>query len=132
MKQDEKFAAYAKRLIRQLDPMPELPRDELWERIDQIRRFQRPASSPHSAFRWMRWAGALAAMLVLGIGIGRFSAGGGGLEVTPSLTNEAGVIDSQVGEDAGLPYRVVAVEYLDAAAALLTALPEDARGGRTE
>jgi hypothetical protein len=132
MKRDERFAAHAKRLIKQLDPVPDPPRDELWERIDQIRRFRRPTSAPAGPSRWMRWVGALAAMLVLGIGIGRFSAGGAGSEVAPSLTNEAGVIDSQGGEDAGLPYRVVAVEYLDAAAALLTALPEDARGGRTE
>jgi hypothetical protein len=132
MKEDEEFAAYAKRLIKQVDPVPEPPRDEMWARIDQVRRFQRPASSKPGASRWLRWAGPLAAMLVLGIGVGRFSARVGSRELGPSLAGET-MATSALGSDvAGLPYRVVAVEYLDDAAALLASLPEDARGGRTE
>lgn len=46
----------------------EPPVDLMWARIQERRRARRRAP------RWMAWSGAVAAVLVLGIGIGRFSA----------------------------------------------------------
>ncbi len=124
MKDEDKFVAHLRQLIRELDPPPDAPRETMWAAIDQERRIIRPAPAhgPRLA-RWTRWGGALAAMLVLGIGIGRFS----GTRVTP-----VGSTAAEEAADSSLPYQMVAVRHLDAAEELLAALPGGARRGRAE
>ena len=63
---------------------PAAPRDEMWAMIQRRRAETRTAPAPDDrpALRLrqrrpeLRWAAAIAAVLILGIGIGRFTAGG--------------------------------------------------------
>lgn len=61
------------------NPPPATPRDEIWARIDAARRgpsgrvipFPSPSSRPST--RWLRYATGIAALVAIGIGIGRFA-----------------------------------------------------------
>ena len=55
-----------------LDEVPPVPRDEMWARIEEARRFRRPRDHGRRT-QWIIMATALAAMLVLGIALGRVS-----------------------------------------------------------
>ena len=54
-----------------LNDVPAVPRDEMWARIEDARRFRRPRETGRK--QWMVWSVALAAMLVIGIALGRVS-----------------------------------------------------------
>lgn len=61
------------------NPPPATPRDEIWARIEASRRgpsgqvipFPSPSSRPST--RWLRYATGIAALIAIGIGIGRFT-----------------------------------------------------------
>jgi hypothetical protein len=145
MSQDqERFDEYLQRVARELDPPPAVPREEMWARIDAVRRPLRARAAAGgrviSLARWLRparlvrWAPALAAMLVLGVAIGRLTvrqeqpvgaADGRGASVA-TAAEAAAVADSTEQ----LPYRLAATEHLVRTEALLTALPTDAQQGR--
>ncbi|MEX2608985.1 MAG: hypothetical protein WEA24_03505, partial [Gemmatimonadota bacterium] len=63
-------------LVRELDPVPEVPREALWARIQEERAQRRAEVIPFRR-RMVRpaWrvAAVLAATLVVGVGIGRMS-----------------------------------------------------------
>ena len=71
---------------------PAAPRDEMWTMIQRRRAEERtaPTTDDRPALQLrqrrpeLRWAAAIAAVLILGIGIGRFTAGGG--EGTPVVS----------------------------------------------
>lgn len=129
MKDDDPFVDSLKSLAQRLDA-PEAPRrEEIWARIDEARRFQRkrPAAPPRTVeirapVRW--WVPAsLAATLVLGLAIGRFSAG------APLVGSEEAV--PVAGADGETPYGQVATRHLARTEALLTSFSVDAQEGRT-
>lgn len=97
-------------------PLP-TPREEMWARIQAGRRRRFLVIRP-----WARWALAAAAMLVLGIGIGRWSAGPAG---------PAGN-DTAYGESRDLIYHVAATQYLSRTEAFLTGFRADLRDGRVQ
>ena len=98
---------------------PETPREEMWRRIvgARARRRQRMLVQRRS----LHWGLGIAAVLALGIGIGRWTARGPqgrGAETTAGrVTNEAGT----------LAYRVAAAQYLSRTEALLTGFRTEAR-----
>src|SRR5262245_26264652 len=71
MTEPETFEDFVKSRTQELDPLPHIPREEMWARIEAARRFRRPRGAALPA--WTRWAVGLAAMLAVGIGIGRLS-----------------------------------------------------------
>ena len=93
------------------------PRDEMWARIEARRvRRVRP---------WMRWSLAAAAVLVLGIGIGRWTA----------HQEAAGPKSSTVATGSGnsdLVYQVAATQYLSRTETFLTGFRSDLRAGRVD
>jgi hypothetical protein len=109
---------------------PETPRDDMWHVIeaglgesgtgvvslDDARRRLRPAWHRPTA-----WAAAAAAVLVMGVGIGRMTA--------PVATPVASV--ALKGGSANV-MRTVAVEHLGDTEALLTLVKAEARGGRLD
>lgn len=101
-------------------PLP-TPREELWTRIaaERSRRERRVIVLRP----WVRWGLAAAAMLALGIGIGRWSANRqpGGTAGTPV----AATGDSMSSDVA---YQVAATQYLSRAEAFLTGFRSDGRG----
>ncbi len=90
---------------------PAAPRDAMWEAIAaarQRRRSRRPVA-------WAAWTVGIAATLVLGIGIGRWTDRRPGT-ATPAVTAP------------GLAYRVAAAQYLTRTEALLTGFQVESRG----
>ena len=98
------------------------PREEMWAQIQ--------AERPHRARRvvvrrtWVRWGLAAAAVLLVGIAIGRVtsnpSAGAGTPVATADTTGRA------------LVYRVAATQYLSRTESFLTGFRADLRAGRVE
>ena len=109
---------------------PDPPLEEMWRRIE-ARRVGTPARTG-----WYRTGIALAASLVLGVGIGRYvvPAAGDASRVSPSTsvvardvtrgteTSDA-TAPAPAGFVAGIPYEVATRRYLGQTAALLLALP---------
>jgi len=97
---------------------PQAPREEMWDAI-AARRERRKAVRRN--LRRLRWGLALAATLVLGIGIGRMGwlAGARPAAVTAPAAP-------------GTAYRVVAAQYLVRTEALLTDFRAVSRGGRLD
>ena len=107
---------------------PTTPRDEMWARIEAGRRHKhiielRP---------WMGWAVAAAAVLVLGIGIGRWTANQStdGTRVatngsTPSAVPGSTQVTREIDSLAGVAYRIAATQYLSRTEAFLTSFRTD-------
>jgi hypothetical protein len=104
---------------------PEPPREEMWRAIQAERRLER-ARRP-AVRRWLPWGMAAAAMLALGVGIGRLSvppAPGGPAPATPVATT-----GPRVNETA---YRLATLEHLEQSEAFLTLFRTSVqRGGQT-
>ena len=119
--EDPKFDAWLKDVARTTYHTPRTtPREEMWARIAAER--QRRAGRVIELRPWMRWAVAAAAVLVLGIGIGRWTVRqqpGGTTPVTPL----AAVSDSS----RDLAYQMAATQYLSRTEALLTSFRADPR-----
>lgn len=101
---------------------PTTPREEMWAVIAAERQRRRPTlwiSRPV----W-RWGLGMAAVLLLGIAIGRFMRPG----TSPQATARLPATD--VGS--GLAYQVVAAQYLRRTETLLTGFRAEARGGRLD
>lgn len=94
-----------------------VPREEMWRAIAAGRERRRAAR------RRLRWGLSLAAMLVLGIGIGRMVAPGGPYGSAPLATARAG---------APATYRVAAEQYLTRTEVLLTDFRGEAGRGRLD
>lgn len=116
------------------DPPPP-PLDAMWREIER-RHFD--AMPGRTAPRWHRRAApwmAAAAALVLGVGIGRYTMPAG-----PAATGTAAIAAAPVDssgssvavESPGVPYEVTTSRYLGQTAALLIALPAEARTGRVD
>ncbi|HYK82079.1 MAG TPA: hypothetical protein VEU55_02960 [Gemmatimonadales bacterium] len=102
---------------------PETPREELWRHIAAARARRRPAAR---ARPWLRWGVGLAAVLALGIGIGRWTTRG--FRPTSVAAGPSGAARLP----GTLAYRVAAAQYLTRTEALLTGFRSEARAGRPE
>lgn len=99
---------------------PDPPLDEMWHRIEA----RRMGTARRTG--WYRTGIALAASLVLGVGIGRYvvPAAGDASRVSPSASVVARDVTPGTAEFvAGIPYEVATRRYLGQTAALLLALP---------
>jgi hypothetical protein len=120
--EDPKFEQWLKDVARTTyHPPHATPREEMWARIQNARRHKHVIELRP----WTRWAVAAAAVLILGIGIGRWTvrqqqpAGG----VTPVASGS----DASRDSSRDLAYRVAATQYLSRTEALLTSFRADAR-----
>lgn len=101
------------------------PREEMWARIAAER--QRRAARHVIEFKpWLRWPLAVAAILALGIGIGRWTArqDAGSAGVSVAAADSAGASD--------VVYQVAATQYLSRTEAFLTDVRSDLRAGRSD
>ena len=116
--EDPMFEAWLKDAARTTYHAPRTPpREEMWARIHAARR------TPHvfEIRPWMRWALAAAAVLVLGIGIGRVSVKTPKVAVVPQ-TAVRDTIDALANQ----AYQVAATQYLSRTETFLTAFRADA------
>lgn len=112
---EEKFEDFLKRTLDELEPVPVPPREAMWAQIDEARRFSRKSPRTTSRRVWLNWGVGLAAMLAVGIGIGRMTARE---QVAPIAQTPAaaptGIRHNQT------TYQVAVAQHLNRADALLT------------
>jgi hypothetical protein len=110
---------------------PPVPRDEIWARIQAarsdrltIRPSDRPSDRPtaRSSSRWLRFATGIAALLAVGIGIGRWSLGGNAAPETAPVSVAADAPRRNVA------LSLTAASHLGRAEAFLTAVRVGERG----
>ena len=122
----EEFEGFVKRTLDELDPVPPTPREAMWARIQQERLHARErAHAQPAAPTWVKWGVGLAAMLAIGIGIGRFSATNTRVSTVSAPEQPATVAPAPVNRTA---YRLTVAKHLTSAEALLTSFRTQPRG----
>jgi hypothetical protein len=129
---DDPLEEQLRKLAAEYHQPPETPREEMWEKISAARREQRKvlplrrASGP--AFRRpLRWAAGIAAVLALGIGVGRLT-----------VRQAAAPIARPVAAAPASPlinaaaYRMATTEHLGQSEAFLTLFKASVKGQRDE
>jgi len=119
--EDPKFEQWLKDATKSYhSPLP-TPREEMWRKIQDARRNRQVIELRP----WLRWAVAAAAVLVLGIGIGRWSINRE--SVPPGSTAAAGTqVTNEIDSLANVAYQVAATQYLSRTEAFLTSFRADA------
>jgi len=115
---DDKFDEQLREAAQDYHRPPATPREELWARIEAARKAQREAPRVILLRPWARWGLGIAAVLAVGIGIGRWTARDAGV-ATVGLPTSQGAVDV-ASESDGLAYRVAATQYLSRTEAFLT------------
>ena len=115
---DDRFEERLRDAARDYHSPPPTPSDDMWAVIAARREQERT----RVVRPWMRWGVGLAAVLVLGIAIGRFTAPGTEQPVPPTVAAVGGGNDAQL-------YRMAATQYLSRTEAFLTGFRADAQRG---
>ena len=116
--EDPKFEQWLKDATKSYhSPLP-TPREEMWRKIQDARRNRHVIELRP----WMRWAVAAAAVLILGIGIGRWTAHQPG---TGKRTTSVAMTDSTTAVQSDLLYQIAATQYLSHTEAFLTSFRAD-------
>jgi len=110
------------RLARDYHRPPETPREEMWARIEAERARRRDAVKVQRLAPWMRWSLAAAAVLVVGIAIGRLTVPGAATPPPTALALRSGDV----------AYRMAAAPYLTRTEALLTSFRAQSHAGRVD
>ncbi len=120
---DDKIPKDLEKMARTHNPPPEVPRDRMWERIDAARSDRRGVVQPDfkprrgPAFRILRIAAGMAAILVLGVFIGRMSEQQPAPTPVPVAVHQVETTDSEIKKDI---YRLAARDLFSRADFLLT------------
>ncbi|HEX9582319.1 MAG TPA: hypothetical protein VF970_14540 [Gemmatimonadales bacterium] len=109
---DERFEEFLRDAAADYHRPTEPPREEMWARI-QAERARQPVITPGRVI-WVRWGLAAAAVLALGIAIGRVSAPNQGALMTAEANGGIGA------------YRVAALEHLKLVETFLTVFRAEA------
>jgi hypothetical protein len=118
--EDPKFEQWLKDAAKSYHIPHPTPRDEMWARIEAARRNKHVFELKP----WMRWGLAAAALLAIGVGIGRWTAN------RPSGANGIAVATAPV--DTGRPdiaYQIAATQYLSRTETFLTSFRADLSNG---
>ena len=118
---DDRFEERLRDAARGYHTPPPTPRDDMWAVIAARREQERT----RVVRPWMRWGVGIAAVLVLGIAIGRFTAPRAGGPVPPTVAAVGGGSDAQL-------YRMAATQYLSRTEAFLTGFRADAQRGQLD
>lgn len=113
---EDRFEERLREAAREVRRPPETPRDAIWARIEEARRARRARRATPALDRGWPWGLGLAAMLVLGVAIGRLPLWDGDGTVGPTPTAEAPAAGTRTA------YRLVAFQTLSSAEALLTSV----------
>ena len=122
---DDRFELLLREAAQDYHRPPATPREELWARIEAERRRQRTAPRVVGLRPAWRWGLGMAAVLLLGIAIGRWIRPGQQPDV-PALAS------STAGARSDLGYRLAAAQYLTRTETLLTGFRADARAGQLD
>lgn len=125
--EDPKFEQWLDRAARDYNAPPATPRDQIWQRIEAARR-----NKPVIELRpWMRWVVAAAAVLALGIGIGRWTAHQSNPTRVAGRDAATGTVNREIDSLANQAYQIAATQYLSRTEALLTSFRADDRSANT-
>ncbi len=119
---DDRFEQFLRREARRYHEPPAAPREEMWRAIaDERRAGRRRTRRP----TWIYWGAGIAAALVIGVGIGRYSAPG---EDTVMLA-DAGSVSAAEPAATQAAFRLTAAQHLARVEVFLTGFRTDARMG---
>lgn len=118
--QEDRFEQELKRMAQDYRRPPETPRDEMWARITAERARRRDAAKVVPLRRWMAWSLAAAAVLVLGVLIGRAT--------VPTVIRNPEVASRRDS----IAYRLAAAPYFTRTEALLTSFRAESRNGKVD
>ena len=124
MHDDEKFNEWLRGAAKGYHAPRPTPHEEMWAQI-QAERAQR-ARRVVVLRPWMRWGLAAAAVLVLGIGIGRW------MEHQATVRGGTLVASADTGGNRDVVYQVAATQYLSRTETFLTGFRADLRAGRVD
>jgi hypothetical protein len=114
-----KFEAWLRDAARTYHAPRATPHEEMWTRIEAARvRRVRP---------WMRWTLAAAAVLLLGIGIGRWTA-----QQRTGVRGGTSLASADTAGNRDVLYQVAATQYLSRTETFLTGFRADLRAGRAD
>ena len=115
-------------LAREHNAPPPTPRDEIWQRIQAVRHKSVPSDGviplpvrrtvPRTA-RWLAWGAGIAAVLALGIGLGRLSLPTSGEAPAQVAANQS---DSAAPSRSNVAYALTAAQHLSMVETFLTTL----------
>jgi hypothetical protein len=123
MMDDDRLDERLREAARDYHRPPAVPREAMWTRIaaERARRRAQPRVLPLRP--WLRWSLAAAAVLLVGVALGRMTASG-------NFPGPAAPLANQAAPD--LPYRVAAAQYLTRTEALLTGFRTDTRSAASD
>ena len=116
---DDRIDQRLRELARDYHRPPATPREELWARIAAARADRRAAPRVLVLRPWLRWGLAAAAVLVLGIALGR-------------ITAPTRQVAAQADSSGAVAYQIAATQYLTRTEALLASFRAEARTGRLD
>jgi len=116
---DDRIDQRLRELARDYHRPPAVPREELWARIAAARAARRSAPRVLVLRPWLLWGLAAAAVLVLGIALGR-------------ITAPTGQVAAQADSTGAVAYQIAATQYLTRTEALLASFRAEARTGRLD
>ncbi len=123
----DKFEDFVRRTARDYHRPPDAPREQMWARIVATRAERKLARATRPAFqqRWVRWGLAAAAVLAIGIAIGR----GIGPRSPQPWGMEMPEAPAGAAEHVPAAFQVVALDHLRHVETFLTVFQYEARAG---
>lgn len=119
---DDRFDKVIEEMAKSYNEPPEAPRQEMWAQIEALRRERRQRK--HGQWWYVsRWGIGIAAVLAVGIGIGRISSGPEEAASGPAVAAGETAAEHRI-------YRFAAAQHLEQVEAFLTGFRIDARAGR--
>jgi hypothetical protein len=131
---DDRLDDLLRDAAREHNEPPETPREEIWERIvaeraEKAEKTDRSSVRPIRHLRPLRWAAGIAAVLALGIGLGRLST-----DAIPPVAAPAPVATETTPRVSTTAYQLATTEHLSQSEAFLTlfraSLPSNAGNER--
>jgi hypothetical protein len=125
---DEQFEDYLKRTLPDLDPVPPTPRDAMWANIQEQRRTVKQITGRNR--QWLGWGVGLAAMLAIGVGLGRLSVrNAADTADAPVAIINATTTNATRSEPVNrTAYRLTVEQHMTSAEALLTSFKTQPQG----
>ena len=119
---DDRFEKVIEEMAKSYNEPPEPLREEMWTQIEALRRERRQRK--HGQWWYAsRWGIGIAAVLAVGIGIGRISSGPEEAASGPAVAAGETAAEHRI-------YRFAAAQHLEQVEAFLTGFRMDARAGR--
>jgi len=137
---DDRFDDFLSEAAGEYNQPPETPREEIWQRIvaeraaekaeaEKAKKAPRIIPFRHLRLRPLSWAAGIAALLAIGIGLGRLTVQRPQVAVTAPAAPETATASPKVSATA---YRLATTEHLSQSEAFLTLFKASIRSGGSE